>query len=49
MDEGDGKGRVYDYKIEGPAKRFLDVMYSVTDLSRNIFVLFSRICRLLTM
>ena len=30
---------VYDYKIKGSSKCFADVMYSVTEFKRKVFVL----------
>ena len=30
---------VFDYKIKGSLKRFVDVMYSITEFKRKVFVL----------
>ena len=34
-----------DYKIKGSLKYFLDVMYSVTEFKRKVFVLPLKYCR----
>ena len=30
---------LFDYKIKGSSKRFVDVMYSITEYKRKVFVL----------
>ena len=38
---------LFDYKIKGSLKRFADVMYSITEFKRKIFVLSVKVLLLL--
>ena len=34
---------LFDYKIKGWLKRFVDIMYSTTEFKRKVFVLFVKV------